>query len=57
VRQPFGSEKENVLEKINEYTKKNIECEQRQDDGYNHATIYTIKLSLKTSLHSELVCP
>jgi len=43
VRQPFGSEKENVLEEIDEYTEKNVECEKREDDGYSHATIYTIK--------------
>lgn len=43
VRQAFGPKKENMLEKINEYTEKNIECEKRQDDGFGHATIYTIQ--------------
>lgn len=43
VRQAFGPEKEKVLKEINEYAEKNIECKKRQDDGYSHATIYTIQ--------------
>ena len=43
VRQAFGPEKEKVLKEVNECTKKDIESEKRQDDGYSHATIYTIQ--------------
>lgn len=46
VRKPLGSEKENMLEEIDEYTEKSIEREKRKDDGSGHASIYEIKCSI-----------